>query len=91
MMRNLAVSFLALGAIAGSEQARGVPISRILGGDPPSAALEKLEAASLRAVLANVGGRDLYLSVFRDRDPRALKSDALRNVRLRRDPRSWRS
>jgi len=62
------------------------------------AALEKLKAASLiplaqggqawqesvvfRAVLANVGGRDLYLSVFRDRDPRALKSDALRNVLL---------
>jgi len=227
MMRNLAVSFLALGAnaavvappptvevihwwtsggesaaiksfadayraaggvwhdsaIAGSEQARAVAISRILGGDPPSAALfnaskqfldlvdqgllnsvdevasrqgwdqvlpesilsavrirghyyaapvdihmptwiwyskaafrkagiagepatfpellaalEKLKAASLiplaqggqawqesvvfRAVLANVGGRDLYLSVFRDRDPRALKSDALRNVLL---------
>jgi glucose/mannose transport system substrate-binding protein len=62
------------------------------------AALGKLKAASLiglaqggqawqesvvfRAVLANVGGRDLYLSVFRDRDPRALKSDALRNVLL---------
>lgn len=62
------------------------------------AALEKLKAAGLiplaqggqawqesivfRAVLANVGGRSLYLSVFRDRDPRALKSDALRKVLL---------
>ena len=170
-------------AIAGSEQARAVAISRILGGDPPSAALfnaskqfldlvdqgllntvdevasrqgwdqvlpesilsavkihghyyaapvdihmptwiwysksafskagiaaeptsfpellaalDKLKAAGLiplaqggqawqesvvfRAVLANVGGRSLYLSVFRDRDPRALRSDALRNVLL---------
>jgi glucose/mannose transport system substrate-binding protein len=170
-------------AIAGSEQARAVAISRILGGDPPSAALfnaskqfldlvdqgllnnvdevasrqgwdqllpesilsavrirghyyaapvdihmpawiwyskaafrkagiagepttfpellaalDKLKAAGLialaqggqawqesvvfRAVLANVGGRNLYLSVFRDRDPRALRSDALRNVLL---------
>lgn len=62
------------------------------------AALDRLKAAGLiplaqggqawqesvvfRAVLANVGGRSLYLRVFRDRDRRALGSDALRNVLL---------
>lgn len=62
------------------------------------AALDRLKAAGLiplaqggqawqeslvfRAVLANVGGRSLYLSVFRDRDRRALASDALRDVLL---------
>ena len=33
-----------------------------------------------RAMLANVGGRDLYLKVLRDRDPRALRSDDFRKV-----------
>ncbi|GAB3454149.1 ABC transporter substrate-binding protein [Massilia terrae] len=62
------------------------------------AALDKLKAAGLvplahggqswqenivfMAVLANVGGKDLYLSVFRDRDPRAIRSSAFRNVLL---------
>jgi glucose/mannose transport system substrate-binding protein len=62
------------------------------------AALDKLKAAGLiplahggqswqenivfMAVLANVGGKDLYLSVFRDRDPRAINSVAFRNVLL---------
>jgi glucose/mannose transport system substrate-binding protein len=35
-----------------------------------------------RAMLANVGGRDLYLRVFRDRDPRAIQSDAFKKVLL---------
>jgi glucose/mannose transport system substrate-binding protein len=62
------------------------------------AALDRLKAAGLiplahggqpwqenilfRAMLANVGGRDLYLQVLRDRDPRALQSAAFRNVLL---------
>lgn len=62
------------------------------------AALERLKAAGLiplahggqawqenilfRAMLANVGGRELYLKVVRDRDPRALQSAAFRNVLL---------
>jgi glucose/mannose transport system substrate-binding protein len=62
------------------------------------AALDKLKAAGLvplahggqswqenivfMAVLANVGGKDLYLSVFRDRDPRAIHSAAFRKVLL---------
>src|SRR5262245_45236265 len=33
-----------------------------------------------RAMLANVGGHDLYLKVLRDRDPRALASTGFRNV-----------
>ncbi|MES2148907.1 MAG: ABC transporter substrate-binding protein [Pseudomonadota bacterium] len=61
-------------------------------------ALDKLKAAGLvplahggqswqenivfMAVLANVGGKDLYLSVLRDRDPRALNSPAMRTVLL---------
>jgi glucose/mannose transport system substrate-binding protein len=60
------------------------------------AALDKLKAAGLiplahggqswqenivfMAVLANAGGRDLYLSVMRDRDQRAINSAAFRNV-----------
>lgn len=69
------------------------------------AALDKLQAAGLvplahggqpwqdlnlfTAVLANQGGRELYLAVLRDRDPAALQGDALRAVlttykRLRR-------
>ncbi len=79
-------------------------------------ALERLKAAGLiplahggqpwqdlnlfSAMLANQGGRELYLAVLRDRDPAALQGDALRQVllsykRLRRyvDPgspgRSW--
>jgi len=60
------------------------------------AALDKLKAAGLvplahggqpwqetivfLAVLANVGGKELYLSVLRDRDQRAIQSDAFRNV-----------
>jgi glucose/mannose transport system substrate-binding protein len=35
-----------------------------------------------KLVLANVGGKDLYLSVFRDHDPRAINSDAFRKVLL---------
>jgi glucose/mannose transport system substrate-binding protein len=35
-----------------------------------------------RAMLANVGGRDLYLRILRDRDPRALKSVEFRKVLL---------
>jgi glucose/mannose transport system substrate-binding protein len=62
------------------------------------AALDRLKAAGLiplahggqpwqenilfRAMLANVGGRDLYLKVIRDRDPRAIQSDGLRKVLL---------
>lgn len=80
------------------------------------AALDKLQAAGLialahggqpwqdlnlfTAVLANQGGRELYLAVLRDRDPAALQGTPLREVltsykRLRRyvDPaspgRSW--
>ena len=62
------------------------------------AALDKLKAAGLiplahggqswqenivfMAVLANVGGKDLYLQVLRERDPRAIESDAFRKVLL---------
>jgi glucose/mannose transport system substrate-binding protein len=62
------------------------------------AALDKLRAAGLvplahggqawqdnivfTAVLTNVGGRELYLKVLRDRDPAAIRSDAFRNVLL---------
>jgi glucose/mannose transport system substrate-binding protein len=35
-----------------------------------------------RAMLANVGGRDLYLSILRERDPRALRSDDFKKVLL---------
>ncbi|MFG6488713.1 ABC transporter substrate-binding protein [Roseateles sp. BYS78W] len=60
------------------------------------AALDKLQAAGLiplahggqpwqdlnlfTAVLANQGGRELYLAVLRERDPAALQGDALRQV-----------
>ncbi len=60
------------------------------------AALDRLQAAGLiplahggqpwqdfnlfAAILANQGGRDLYLAVLRDRDPAALTGDALRRV-----------
>jgi glucose/mannose transport system substrate-binding protein len=62
------------------------------------AALDKLKAAGLvplahggqawqenivfMAVLANVGGKDLYLSVLRDRDQRAINSEAFKQVLL---------
>lgn len=62
------------------------------------AALDRLQAAGLiplahggqpwqdlnlfNALLANQGGRELYLAVLRDRDPTALQSDALRQVLL---------
>ncbi|HEU4852889.1 MAG TPA: ABC transporter substrate-binding protein [Telluria sp.] len=62
------------------------------------AALDKLKAAGLvplahggqswqenivfMAVLANVGGTNLYLRVMRDRDPRAINSPEFRNVLL---------
>jgi glucose/mannose transport system substrate-binding protein len=62
------------------------------------AALDKLKAAGLvplahggqswqdntvfTAVLANVGGRELYLKLLRDRDPKAIQSDAFRQVLL---------
>ena len=60
------------------------------------AALDRLKAAGLiplahggqpwqenilfRAMLANVGGRDLYLRIVRDRDPRAIQSNDFRKV-----------
>jgi glucose/mannose transport system substrate-binding protein len=34
------------------------------------------------AVLTNLGGRELYLKVLRDRDPAAIQSEAFRNVLL---------
>jgi glucose/mannose transport system substrate-binding protein len=62
------------------------------------AALDKLKAAGLvplahggqswqdsivfRAVLANLGGRELYLRVFRDRDAKAINSPDFRRVLL---------
>src|SRR5574343_955720 len=62
------------------------------------AALDKLKAAGLvglahggqawqetivfQAMLANVGGKDLYLKVIRDRDAKAINSDAFKNVLL---------
>ena len=62
------------------------------------AALDKLKAAGLvplahggqswqdntvfTAVLANQGGRELYLKVLRDRDPQAIQSEAFRQVLL---------
>lgn len=62
------------------------------------AALDKLKAAGLvalahggqawqdntvfTAVLTNLGGRELYLKVLRDRDREAIASDAFRNVLL---------
>lgn len=62
------------------------------------AALDKLKAAGLvalahggqswqenivfMAVLANVGGKDLYLQVLRERDPRAVNSEAFKQVLL---------
>ena len=60
------------------------------------AALDKLKAAGLvplahggqswqenivfMAMLANVGGKDLYLQVYRDRDQKAINSEAFRKV-----------
>ncbi|MGZ3181926.1 MAG: ABC transporter substrate-binding protein [Telluria sp.] len=62
------------------------------------AALDKLKAAGLvplahggqswqetilfSSMLANVGGRDLYLAVLRDRDQKAINSEAFRKVLL---------
>ncbi len=62
------------------------------------AALDKLKAAGLialahggqswqenivfMAMLSNVGGKQLYLDVFRDRKPEAIRSEAFRNVLL---------
>ena len=62
------------------------------------AALDKLKAAGIvplahggqawqetvlfSAILSNLGGKDLYLSVIRDRDQRAIASDAFRKVLL---------
>jgi len=62
------------------------------------AALDKLKAAGLvplahggqswqdnivfTAVLTNVGGRDLYLKVLRDRDAKAIQSEAFKSVLL---------
>jgi glucose/mannose transport system substrate-binding protein len=62
------------------------------------AALDKLKAAGIvplahggqawqetvlfSAILANMGGRDLYLAVIRDRDPKAINSDAFKKVLL---------
>ncbi|MES2126621.1 MAG: ABC transporter substrate-binding protein [Pseudomonadota bacterium] len=62
------------------------------------AALDKLKAAGIvalahggqawqetvlfSAVLANMGGKDLYLQVMRERDQRAINSDAFRKVLL---------
>lgn len=66
--------------------------------DEMFAALDKLKAAGLvglahggqawqetivfQAMLANVGGKDLYLKVIRDRDAKAINSDAFKNVLL---------
>ncbi|MFZ6874312.1 ABC transporter substrate-binding protein [Undibacterium sp. Di27W] len=66
--------------------------------DDMFAALDKLKAAGLiplahggqawqetivfMAMLANVGGKDLYLSVIRDRDAAAMNSEAFRKVLL---------
>ncbi|MFZ3001266.1 MAG: ABC transporter substrate-binding protein [Undibacterium umbellatum] len=66
--------------------------------DEMFAALDKLKAAGLiplahggqawqetivfMAMLANVGGKDLYLSVIRDRDTAAMNSEAFRKVLL---------
>lgn len=38
------------------------------------------ESILFMAVLSNVGGKDLYLSIFRDRSPQAIDSDAFRKV-----------
>jgi glucose/mannose transport system substrate-binding protein len=62
------------------------------------AALDKLKAAGIvplahggqswqetilfAAMLSNLGGKQLYLSVIRDRDPKAISSDAFRKVLL---------
>jgi len=62
------------------------------------AALDKLKAAGLiplahggqgwqdgtvfTAVLANIGGTDLYLKIFRDRDAKTIQSDSFKNVLL---------
>ncbi len=62
------------------------------------AALDKLKAAGFialahggqawqetivfQAMLSNVGGKDLYLKVIRDRDPKAIQSDAFKQVLL---------
>jgi glucose/mannose transport system substrate-binding protein len=62
------------------------------------AALDKLKAAGLvplahggqawqetvlfSAILANMGGRELYLAVMRERDPKAINSDAFKKVLL---------
>ena len=62
------------------------------------AALDKLKAAGIvplahggqgwqdntvfGAVLSNLGGRDLYLKIFRDRDPAAINSPAFKQVLL---------
>jgi glucose/mannose transport system substrate-binding protein len=62
------------------------------------AALDKLKAAGLvplahggqswqetilfSAILSNLGGKDLYLSVMRDRDQKAINSDAFKKVLL---------
>ncbi len=62
------------------------------------AALDKLKAAGLvplahggqswqdnivfTAVLTNVGGRELYLKVLRDRDPKVIQGEAFKNVLL---------
>ncbi|WP_426193922.1 ABC transporter substrate-binding protein [Massilia sp. DWR3-1-1] len=62
------------------------------------AALDKLKAAGLvplahggqawqetvlfSAILANMGGRELYLAVMRERDPKAISSDAFKKVLL---------
>jgi glucose/mannose transport system substrate-binding protein len=59
-------------------------------------ALDKLKAAGLiplahggqawqenilfTAILANLGGKDLYLKIFRDRDPAAIKSESFKKV-----------
>lgn len=66
--------------------------------DEMFAALDRLKAAGLiplahggqawqenilfRAMLTNVGGRDLYLKVVKDRDARAIQSDAFKRVLL---------
>lgn len=52
-----------------------VPLA--LGGQPWQ------ESILFTSVLANVGGHDLYLAIFRDRDPQAIASPAFRDVLLK--------
>lgn len=69
--RTIDELFAALDRLKG---ARLIPLAH--GGQPWQ------ENILFRAMLANVGGRDLYLKVVRDRDPRAIASAEFRKVLL---------